>query len=105
MGTQYVYRYTTNGEGVWLAGKRLLPNELIKEVNKNRSWLSKPQLPNENYTFWLTKLGKEKYEETLFKTHQKYLTNIKLEEKLYESLGKIIYQDEYQIVELADKTT
>lgn len=99
MDTSSVYRYTTNGEGVWSAGKRLLPEELIDEANKNRGWLSKPNLPPGNYIFWMTKLGKEKYENTLLKTHQKYLPNIKLEEKEYRSLGKIVYQDEYQIVE------
>lgn len=27
-----LYRYTTNGEGVFSAGKRLLPEELVNEV-------------------------------------------------------------------------
>src|SRR3989344_4045170 len=94
-----LYRYTTNGEGIWSAGKRLLPPELIDEANANRAWLTKPELPEGNYCFWLTEQGKEKYEQTLYRTHQKYLSNIQLESKDKASLGTIIYEDEFQVVE------
>lgn len=95
-----LYRFFTNEEGVWSAGKRLLPQNLVEEANQNRSWLNKPDLPDGNYRFWLTELGKDKYEKTLFKTHQKYLPDIKIDEIEKESLDQIAYEDEFQIVEL-----
>lgn len=101
--TSRVYRYTTEGEGVWSAGKRLLPDELVDEANKNRAWLKKPDISEGNYRFWMTELGKETYEQTLFKTHQKYLPDIKLEEMLRAELGDVVYEDKYQVVERLSK--
>lgn len=99
-----IYRYTTNGEGVWSAGKRLLPLELVDEVNENRKWLIKPNLPEGKFRFWLTEEGKEKYLSTLYATHIKYLENIELHMDSLENLNKdkIVYQDDYQIVEELD---
>ena len=57
-----LYRYTTHGEGVWSAGKRLLPSDLVDEANENRKWMVKPDLPEGEYRFFLTELGKEKRE-------------------------------------------
>lgn len=94
-----IYRYTTNGEGVFSAGKRLLPKELIDEVIENKKWLVKPILQKGVYLFYLTGKGKEKYEKTLLNSHKKYLSNIKLEIYEKEKLVKIVYEDEYQIVE------
>jgi len=79
--------------------QRLLPPELVDEVNQNRAWLKKPNLPEGNFRFWLTELGKEKYKQTLYKTHQKYLPNITLEEKDKEDIMNIAYEDEFQVVE------
>ncbi len=94
-----VYRYTTNGEGVWSAGKRLLPEELVEEANKNRAWLKKPQLPEGNFRFWLTAQGLKMYEQTLLNTHKKYLPEIKLEKKEKDEFSNIVYEDEHQVVE------
>ena len=94
-----IYRYLTNDEGVWSAGKRLLPAELVEKANRNRAWLIKPQLAEGNYRFWLTGKGKNKYELTLYKTHQKYLPNITLEERDCSELVNIAYEDEFQVVE------
>ena len=38
-----LYRYTTNGEGVFSAGKGS-SKELIEEVLENKKWLNKPKL-------------------------------------------------------------
>lgn len=57
-----LYRYTANGEGIWSAGKRLLPEDLIEEAWEARKWMPKPQLPDGDYRFYLTEKGKEKYE-------------------------------------------
>ncbi len=94
-----IYRYITNGEGVWSAGKRLLPDELVEEANENRSWLKKPDLPDGNFRFWMTSDGNAKYLDTLYKTHQKYLANIEAIESDASELSKVVYQDENQIVE------
>ena len=93
-----VYRYTTNNEGVFSAGKRLLPEKLVEEVLENKKWLIKPKLQNGEYRFYLTKNGKEKYESTLLISHKKYLKNIKLEVYNKNDLKNIVYEDEYQIV-------
>ena len=71
-----VYRYTTNNEGVFSAGKRLLPKNLVEEVLENKKWLVKPKLKYGEYRFYLTKKGKEKYETTLLISHKKYLKSI-----------------------------
>ena len=96
-----LYRYTSNGEGVWSAGKRSLPSELVDEANENRKWLVKPNLPEGDYSFYLTEKGKEMYEKTLLKTHRKYLTNIRLETVSLEDLihfGNLVYQNNLQVV-------
>ena len=95
---RFVYRYTTNGEGVFSAGKRLLPEELVEEVLERKKWSKKPKLKYGNYIFYLTEQGKEVYEKTLLLSHRKYLPNIKLETISYDSLENIIYEDKYQIV-------
>ena len=93
-----LYRYTSNKEGVYLIGKRLLPTHLVEEVNEARKWLLKPQLPEGEYRFFLTENGKEKYESTLLPVHQKYLTNIECQEVDPAKIGVIIYEDEWQVV-------
>jgi len=99
MKEKYLYRYTSNGEGVFSAGKRLLPEYLVPEVLKNKKWLKKPILPEGEYRFYLTRKGKEKYDETLLLSHKRYLKNIKLEKYNYKKIKNIIYEDVYQVVE------
>ncbi len=94
-----LYRYTTNGEGVFSAGKRLLPEELVPEVLERKKWLPKPNLPLGNYQFYLTEKGKEMYEKTLLLSHKKYLPHIKKEIVDADDIKNIIYEDEYQVVE------
>jgi hypothetical protein len=94
-----LYRYITNGEGVFSAGKRLLPEELVEEVLEAKKWLIKPDLPEGNYRFYLTEKGKDNYEKTLLLLHKKYLQNIKQEIVGRDKLGKIVYEDKDQIVE------
>ncbi|MEK6888858.1 MAG: HAD-IIIA family hydrolase [Nanoarchaeota archaeon] len=97
--TIYLYRFTTNGEGVFSAGKRLLPKELIFEVNERRKWLIKPNLFKGNYKFYLTEKGMKQYKKTLYLSHKKYLPNIKMEKVEISGIKLIIYEDEYQVVE------
>lgn len=92
------YRYTTNGEGVWSAGKRLLPENLVQEAVEHKKWMSKPNLPEGNYTFFFTQKGKDKYEVTLLNTHKKYLPNIICEEFEFKGDEVMVYQDEWQVV-------
>ena len=94
-----IYRYTTKGEGVLSAGRRLMPKELTDEVLENKKWLVKPELTEGVYLFYLTEKGREEYEKKLLNSHKKYLTDIKLETHEKENLKKIVYEDEYQIVE------
>lgn len=61
-----LYRYTTNGEGVFSTGKRLLPKELVDEVLEAKKWLIKPNLNSGNYRFYLTQKGREMYKKTLY---------------------------------------
>ncbi|MBP7134093.1 hypothetical protein KBA73_02650 [Patescibacteria group bacterium] len=98
MFQQKLYRYTANGEGIWSAGKRLLPEELVDEAWENRKWMPKPQLPDGEYRFFLTEKGRKKYEETLLNTHKKYLSNIQLEEVDQSNVGEVVYEDEWQVV-------
>lgn len=93
-----LYRYTTDGEGVWSAGKRLLPATLVEEASANRAWLVKPQLPKGEYRFYLTEKGKEQYERTLLNTHRKYLAHISCEEIDSAHVESIVYEDTYQVV-------
>lgn len=95
---QKLFRYTSDGEGIFSAGKRLLPEDLVNEAWKARKWMPKPELPEGDYRFFLTEIGKEKYEETLLKVHQKYLSNIKVEEVDPLQIGTIVYEDEWQVV-------
>lgn len=98
----HLYRYTADGEGIWSAGKRLLPEELIAEAGEARKWLPKPNLPSGGkYRFYLTHKGKEQYEKTLLLVHKKYLKDIKVEKVamgVVKKIGSIVYQDEWQIV-------
>lgn len=96
---EMLYRYVTSGEGVWSAGKRLLPDELVDEANENRKWLKRPELPEGNYRFFMTEAGKEMYEKTLKRVHEKYLPNIELSETPRLEVQDIAYEDEFQVVE------
>ena len=101
MKNNFLYRYTSNGEGVWSTGKRLLPEHLVDEANEARKWLIKPNLPEGNYSFYMTEKGKDMYEKTLLKVHQKYLSNIKCEKYSFDEVIKnseIAYEDENQLV-------
>jgi hypothetical protein len=93
-----LYRYTSQGEGIYSIGKRLLPENLIEEAWNARKWLPKPVLPEGEYTFYLTEKGKQEYEKTLLKVHQKYLSDIKLEEIDVANLKDTVYEDEWQVV-------
>jgi len=42
MQSKIIYRYTSDGEGVFSAGKRLLPKNLVEEVIEAKKWLIKP---------------------------------------------------------------
>jgi hypothetical protein len=93
-----LYRYTSEGEGIYTIGKRLLPENLVSEANEARKWLPKPQFPQGEYKFYLTQMGKEQYEKTLLKVHKKYLKDIEYEEIEFSDLDKIFFQDEWQVV-------
>ena len=93
-----LFRYSSQSEGIFSVGKRLLPDSLTEEAWQARKWLPKPKLGESQYTFFLTLLGKQKYETTLLLVHQKYLTEIKCEEIIPDNIGTIMYQDEYQVV-------
>lgn len=95
-----LYRYTSKGEGIFSAGKRLLPENLVEEVLEFKKWLIKPNLPNGNYRFYLTEKGKKIYEDTLLKCHRKYLENIKCYSINKAKVKNIVYEDDYQVVEL-----
>ena len=60
--------------------------------------MPKPELPDGEYRFFLTKQGKEQYENTLLNTHKKYLSHIKCEEVDPSQLGEVVYKDEWQVV-------
>ena len=92
-----VYRYTSDGEGIFSIGKRLLPAELVDEANDKRTWLPKPTLPKGEYAFFLTENGRAQYLATLFAVHQKYLKHIACEE-LEVDEDEAVYQDEWQVV-------
>ncbi len=93
-----LFRYTSKGEGIFSAGKRLLPSDLVEEAWENRKWLPRPQLPSGEYRFFLTEAGKQKYEDTLLHTHKKYLEDIRCETIDPATIGEIIYEDEWQVV-------
>ena len=97
-----LYRFTTRDEGVFSAGKRLLPPALLSEVIEAKSWLPKPPLPKGNFRFYLTDKGKEKYEKTLLISHKKYLPDIRCETILRSALKSIVYEDEWQVVDKVD---
>ncbi len=93
-----LFRYTSEGEGIFNIGKRLLPEGLIDEAWQARRWMPKPILPEGDYRFFLTPMGKEKYESTLLLIHEKYLSGIHCETIDPAKVGPIIYEDEYQVV-------
>lgn len=97
-----LYRYKTNGEGIFQAGKRLLPSSLVEEGLEAKKWLKKPKLPKGRYVFYMTEKGKDLYEKTLLLSHKKYLKDIRREEISRSQLKNIIYEDEYQVVERID---
>jgi hypothetical protein len=100
-----LYRYTTNGEGTFSAGRRLLntqPKEFIEKmlevVRRNKSWLRLPELSMDNLEFYWTEEGKSKYEEDFLPMHRQYLPDIKLEVVNYDELpGEVVYEDEHQV--------
>lgn len=52
MKQDYLYRYTSEGEGIFTAGKRLLPESLINEVLEAKSgYLNQVSIPILNINF------------------------------------------------------
>jgi hypothetical protein len=98
MDYKKLYRYTSQGEGVWSAGKRLLPEHLAAAALEQRKWMPKPVLPDGDYVFYLTTKGKEQYEKTLLTIHSQYLPHILCQEIDSRTIGSIVYEDEWQIV-------
>lgn len=103
----HLYRYTADGEGIFSAGKRLLPENLVNEARKARKWLPRPDLPQSgNYRFYLTSKGKEQYEKTLLNVHKKYLQNVKIRQvsiDVINAIGPVVYEDEWQVVVRKEK--
>lgn len=93
-----LYRYTTDGKGVFRAGKEQMPEELIEEILEAKKWLANPGASHEGSTSYFTPEGAKKYEETLMPLHKKYLKNIVKEEILRTKLGDAIYKDEHQVL-------
>jgi len=98
MKPKKLYRYSSNGEGIFSAGKRLLPSNLVQEADEARKWLPKPQLPPGEYSFYWTEDGCQKYEQTLLLVHKKYLTNRIKEEIDPSTLMSFFYEDPWQVV-------
>lgn len=106
-----LYRYTTNGEGTFSAGRRLLDTQtpdfiakVLAIVAKNKDWLVLPELEYDNLEFYWTESGKKKYEEGFLPSHSEYLPNIQLEIIKYDELkGKVVYEDEYQVGIIASR--
>lgn len=100
-----LYRYTTNGEGTFSAGRRFLdtqPKDFIEKmlevVKRNKSWLRLPELPIDNLEFYWTEEGKLKYDAEFLLMHKRYLPNIKLDKVSYDALpGDIVYEDKHQV--------
>ena len=93
-----LYRYTTHGEGVFSAGKRLLPDDLIEKVGDARSWLPKPQLPQGAYRFYLTEKGRELYTSRLKPLHEMYLDDIQMDIYERDDIDGAVYHDAWQVV-------
>src|SRR5947209_12573389 len=67
MKYDYLYRYTSDGEGIFSASRRLPPEYLADEVSNAMKWLPEPELPpGDDYRLYFTLKGKEQYEKTLF---------------------------------------
>ncbi len=100
-----LYRYTTNSEGTFSAGRRLLDDQpqeridrILEGVKKNKEWLIRPELEEDNLEFYWTEKGRERYEKNFLPIHKEYLPNIQMDTINLSALpGKIIYTDENQI--------
>lgn len=99
MRTEKLYRYTVNGEGLFSVAKRLLPEELMPEINKIKGSIPNPDLPKGNYRFYLKEKGKEVYLKNYNPIHKKYLKDIKMETFDREEIDNVIYEDDFQVVE------
>ena len=90
-----LYRYTTNGKGVFTEGKEKMPEELVEKILEAKKWLDRPDIDSPS-TSYFTPEGAAKYEETLLPLHKEYLENIIKEEFQRKDLGEVLYSDEYQ---------
>lgn len=93
-----LYRYASQGEGVFSIGKRLLPKYLAEEADEAWKWLPYPELPEGEYQYFFTEKGKEKYEKTLLLVHKKYLSDIRCEEAGSPGSSRVAYEDEWQTI-------
>lgn len=93
-----LYRYTSQGEGVFSIGKRFPPKYLAEEADAARKWLPCPELPEGEYQYFFTEKGKEEYEKTLLPVHKKYLSDIQCEEAGSPESSRVAYEDEWQTI-------
>jgi hypothetical protein len=93
-----LYRYTSEGEGIFNKERESLPDSMIDEGHKARAWLPKPDLDVENFSFYLKEKGNNEYKKKLLPFHQKFLKDIECEElEIDVQVDDVVYQDEWQI--------
>ena len=95
---EYVYRYTSEGRGIFMAEDELEPPELEPEINRAKAWLPAPKLDCE-CEFYMTEKGREIYEQTLRPLHEKFMPEISVEAVPRSELEEIVYEDEFQVAE------
>jgi hypothetical protein len=96
-----LYRYTSEGEGIFVKERAELPDSMIDEGHEARSWLPNPTLeglPEGEFSFYLKEKGNSEYKNKLLPFHKKFLKDIECEEIEREvKVEDVVYQDEYQI--------
>jgi hypothetical protein len=99
------FRYIHRGVGVFLAGKRAMPEALRPEYLQIKAYAAsvgfvKPELPrseHHDYVFYFTDKGRSLFEAHYRAFFERYLEDLALEVVDEAGLPPIAYADEYQI--------
>ena len=93
------YRYTYDGEGIYEAFRKAVPDKVWKEFLNSTAakWLPKPKYYGKYNRSYFTPKGKIKFEKYTLPIFEKYLNKAKIKlEKV--TIDNPAYQDKYQII-------
>ena len=98
--TKKYYRITYNDEGIYEALKKKIGIQEWKKLLKSKAltWLPKPPVYTNTYYSYFTKLGFDTFNKLTLPIMKTYIDETEIKIDTFSKIGKIVYEDKYQVV-------